>query len=114
MYSKSKHPKEAFEFLSFISGPEGAKVAAKSKVITQPAEENAAKLWASLFPQWNMQAILDSSKDGHPFPVTLLTTEWTTAMIDALAPAFNLEQSPEEAAAAADKAIEDVLAKEDS
>jgi hypothetical protein len=34
-------------------------------------------------------------------------------MIDALAPAFNLEQSPEEAAAAADKAIEDVLAKED-
>jgi hypothetical protein len=46
--------------------------------------------------------------------VTLLTSEWTTAMIDALAPAFNLEQSPEEACANADKAIDDVLAKENS
>jgi multiple sugar transport system substrate-binding protein len=112
MYAETEHPEEAFEFLSFISGSEGAKVAAESKVITQPAEQGAAELWASLFPQWNMQAILDSSQVGHPFPVTLLTTEWTGAMIDALAPAFNLKMSPEEACASADKAIEDVLAKE--
>jgi multiple sugar transport system substrate-binding protein len=112
MSAKSKHPKEAWEFLAFIGGSDGAKVAAESKVITQPAEQTAAKVWADQFPQWNMQAILDSANDGVAGPTTKLTTEWTGKMIDALAPAFNLQESPEKAAADADKAIEAVLAKE--
>jgi multiple sugar transport system substrate-binding protein len=112
MSSKSEHPEEAWEFLAFIGGPEGAKVAAESKVITQPAEKQAAEVWASQFPQWNMQAILDSAQDGVAGPTTKLTTEWTGDMIDALAPAFNLKLTPEQASADADKAIEAVLAKE--
>ncbi len=114
MSSKSKHPDEAWKFLSFISGSEGAKVAAQSKVITQPAEENALALWAKQFPQWNMAAIVESAEDGVgvPSPTSKLTTEWTGKMIDQLAPAFDLKVTPEEAAANADKAIEDVLAKE--
>lgn len=114
MSAHSKNPDAAWEFLSFISGPEGAKVAAQSKVITQPAEKTAVELWAAQFPQWNMSAIVGSAQNGIPSPTSKLTTEWTGKMIDALAPAFDLKVSPEEATANADKAIEAVLAKENS
>ncbi len=112
MASNSKHPEAAWEFLSFIGGPEGAEVAAQSKVVVQPADANAVKIWADQFPQWNMDAIVDSAQDGVGGPNSKLTTEWTAAMIDQLAPALDLKISPEEAAANADAAIEEVLAKE--
>jgi multiple sugar transport system substrate-binding protein len=112
MSSNSEHPEAAWEFLSFIGGPDGAKVGAQSKVVVQPADQDAAQVWAEQFPQWNMSAIIDSAEDGVSGPTTKLTTEWTGAMVDQLAPAFNLEISAEEAAKNADAAIEDVLAKE--
>lgn len=112
MAAKSKHPEEAWKFLSFIAGPEGAKVGAQSKVVVQPGEMNAAKVWASQFPQWTMANVTESAKFGVAGPTTKLTTEWTAKMKDALAPALDLKVSPQEAAANADKAIETVLAKE--
>ncbi|GAB4066162.1 sugar ABC transporter substrate-binding protein [Angustibacter speluncae] len=112
MSSNSEHPEAAWKFLSFIGGPDGAKVGAQSKVVVQPAEKDAAVVWAEQFPQWNMAAITDSAADGVPGPTTKLTTEWTGAMVDALAPAFDLKVPAAEAAKNADAAIEEVLAKE--
>lgn len=112
MAAGSEHPEAAWEFLSFIGGPEGAAVAAQSKVVVQPADQAAVVIWAEQFPRWNMDAVVDSAEDGVGGPTSKLTTEWTAAMIDALAPAFDLQVPPEEAAKNADAAIEDVLAKE--
>ncbi len=112
MAAGSEHPEAAWEFLSFIGGPEGAKVAAQSKVVVQPADQEAVKVWAEQFPDWNMDAIVDSAADGVGGPTSKLTTEWTGAMVDELAPAFDLKIPAAEAAANADAAIEEVLAKE--
>ena len=78
----------------------------------QPADQEAVAIWADQFPGWNMDAVVDSAEDGVGGPTTKLTTEWTGAMIDQLAPAFDLKVSAEEAAKNADAAIEEVLAKE--
>jgi multiple sugar transport system substrate-binding protein len=113
MYAGSKHPEEAWQFLSFLGGPEGLKIQSDSPTVVQPPTEQSAKVWAKHFPQYDMDAILDAPAYGEPWPTSKLTDEWLVAMKDELSKAFELKATPEEASRAADKAIEEVLAKED-
>jgi multiple sugar transport system substrate-binding protein len=112
MYADSKHPEAAWKFLSFIGSPEGAAIQGKNPLNTQPAEEAAAELWASNFPQYNMSAITEAPASSVPHPQTKLTGEWITKIKDGLISTFNLEVEPQEACDAVSKEIDAVLAKE--
>ncbi|MER7503312.1 sugar ABC transporter substrate-binding protein [Nonomuraea pusilla] len=88
VYAKTKHPKEAWEFLKFLGSEQANKIQAESGAVI-PAYEGLQDTWVKSMPNVHLQAFIDQLPDARPYPVSKNTAGWSAAEIDAITKAFS-------------------------
>ncbi|KRE70432.1 ABC transporter substrate-binding protein [Paenibacillus sp. Soil750] len=75
--AKTKHPKEAAEFLKFLGSKEAAEVYASQGTVI-PAYEGTQDTWVKSIPGVNLQVFIDQLKIAVPYPVSKNTSAWAS------------------------------------
>lgn len=79
MSSMSKHPKEAYDFWAYVTGPEAQKMFVESKLIV-PANKTVLTSDEFLKQSYNAQVFVDETAVGQSFPTTSKFSQlWMTA-----------------------------------
>lgn len=87
IYSKTKHPEEAWKFVEFLGGREAMAMQAEAGIIS--ARTETAPIWEDALPQYHLKVYMDAINYAYPYPVTENTSAWQTPMYDEIYAAFN-------------------------
>jgi multiple sugar transport system substrate-binding protein len=111
VYAKSKHPKEAWEFVKFLGSEQANKIQAETGTVI-PAYTGLEDAWVKSMPKLNLKAYIDQVPDAVPYPRSMNTAAWSTKETELLSQAFagtkDLDATAKELAAF----MNDALAKE--
>ncbi|WP_063784330.1 ABC transporter substrate-binding protein [Streptomyces sp. SBT349] len=109
-YAGTEHPEEVARFLTFASGERAARIQAETGAVL-PAYEGTQQAWVDSMPEFeNLDVFVDAVDEAVPLPVAGNASEWQGLQSEYLAPAWNGEVSPEEAARDYADAIDEILA----
>jgi multiple sugar transport system substrate-binding protein len=111
VYAKSKHPKEAWQWVKFLGSQRAAQIQAETGTVI-PAYEGTQDAWVKSMPQFHLQAYLDELAYAKPYPVSRNTAEWNKAEADDLTPAWSGVVPVEDAAKKLAADMNATLAKE--
>lgn len=110
-YAKTKHPKEATEFLTFLGSKEAADIQAETGTVI-PAFNGTQDAWVKSMPQYHLSAFLDQLAYAVPFPTSKNTDAWQTQEPTILGPAWSGDKDVESAAKELAAAMNTALGKE--
>jgi multiple sugar transport system substrate-binding protein len=91
VYSKSKHPKEAAEFASFLGSREAALTEAATGTVI-PAYNGTQDAWVKAHPDFHVQSFLDEVPYSVPLPVSADTAAWNTLELNLLPNGYSGKQ----------------------
>ncbi|MCU6712880.1 sugar ABC transporter substrate-binding protein [Paenibacillus sp. J5C_2022] len=111
MSAKSKHPKEAWEFIKFLGSKEAAEIAGKAGGAI-PAFKGGETNWLSAYPNMNVQIFIDQLAYASPYPVSKDTSVWTTYEEEQLTKAWIGEGSVEDLMKELGRKMNEALAAE--
>ncbi|MCU1440506.1 MAG: hypothetical protein JWP85_1503 [Rhodoglobus sp.] len=110
-YVGTKHPDEVAKFLIFASGETAANIQAKAGAVL-PAFKGTEQTWMDAMPEFtNLQVFIDAIEYAVPLPVQGNAAEWQGLQTEFLTPAWNGQESVEDAARKYTEAIDKVLAE---
>lgn len=110
-YAKTKHPKEATEFLAFLGSKEAAGIQAQTGTVI-PAFNGTQEAWVKSMPQYHLRSFLDQLAYAVPFPTSKNTDAWQTQEATILGPAWSGEKDVDTAAKELAAAMNTALGKE--
>ncbi|SHJ13684.1 carbohydrate ABC transporter substrate-binding protein, CUT1 family [Clostridium amylolyticum] len=96
IYSKSKNPKEAWEFVKYLSGSEANEIIAKSGVVI-PAYKPSLEIFLKSYANINLKAYTDAVEYSVMYPVSKNTSKWTTIQDENLKKVWANQMTAEEA-----------------
>lgn len=108
--AKTAHPKQAAEFLAYLSGKEAASTLADAGVI--PAFTGTQQSWLATYPQFHLQYFLDELSYAVPYPISENTAAWNEAETKYLTEAWSGKTDVATAAKQLADAMNADLAKE--
>ncbi|MEV0408817.1 sugar ABC transporter substrate-binding protein [Actinoallomurus sp. NPDC050550] len=88
VYAKTKHPKEATQFVEFLGSKEAAQIQAQSGVVI-PAFNGTQEAWMKSTPQYHLQSYLDEVAYAVSLPTSKNTDAWQTQEPAIFAPAWS-------------------------
>ncbi|CAK4841909.1 unnamed protein product [Aphanomyces euteiches] len=110
--AKTKHPKEAWELLSYLSSKEASLIYSNTGAFI-PAVNGTQDGWVQSVPFFNLKAFIDSATEyNKPFPVSKNTSKWLDVENEFLMKAWFGQMSIEDAAKQISQKMNDLLAKE--
>ncbi|GAB3972647.1 sugar ABC transporter substrate-binding protein [Actinoallomurus acanthiterrae] len=77
VYAKTKHPKEATQFLEFLGSKEAADIQARTGTVI-PAFNGTQEAWVKSTPQYHLQSFLDEVAYAVPLPTSKNSDVWQT------------------------------------
>ncbi len=110
-YAKTRHPKEATEFLTFLGSKEAADIQAQTGTVI-PAFNGTQDTWVKSMPQYHLRSFLDQLAYAVPFPTSKNTDAWQTQEPTILGPAWSGEKDVDTAAKELAVAMNTALGKE--
>lgn len=75
IYSKTKHPQEAWELVKFLSSKEANDIWAESGTVI-PAYKESLELWKESYSQINLQAYVEALEYSYMYPSSKETAKW--------------------------------------
>jgi len=111
MSKKTKHPKEAWEFLKFLGSKEVADIHTKTGVAI-PAFNGTQDAWVKSIPQLDLKVFIDQLAYSKPYPVSKATAKWAGLQDEILKKAWAGQVSAEDAAKEMAKKMNEALAAE--
>ncbi|MEV6521884.1 sugar ABC transporter substrate-binding protein [Longispora sp. NPDC051575] len=75
VYAKSKHPKEALEFATFLGSEQAHRIQAETGTVI-PAYEGTQATWVGAMPQYQLKAFLDELPYAVAYPISKNTAGW--------------------------------------
>ncbi|WP_052487383.1 ABC transporter substrate-binding protein [Gordoniibacillus kamchatkensis] len=109
--AKTKHPKEAWEFVKFLGSKEAADIQAKTGTVI-PAYKGTESAWVNSMPNFNLKAFIDMVAYSVPYPVSKDTSKWTTVETEQFTKAWSGQIKIEDAAKEVAKQMNGFLAQE--
>lgn len=77
VYAKTKHPKEATQFVEFLGSKEAADIQAQTGAVI-PAFNGTQDAWVKSTPQYHLRSFLDQVAYAVPMPTSKNTDAWQT------------------------------------
>jgi multiple sugar transport system substrate-binding protein len=109
--AKTAHPKEAWEFMKFLSSKEAAQIFAKSGAIV-PAFTGTQDSWVQSVPFFHLQSFIDTIAVTKPYPVSKSTAKWLALESEYFTKAWAGEITIEDAAKQVATKMNEILAQE--
>jgi multiple sugar transport system substrate-binding protein len=109
--SKTKHPKEAWEFEKFLGSKEAALIQAETGTVI-PAFNGTQDPWVKSNPKFNLQIFVDETKYSKPYPVSVETKKWQQSETDNFNKAWAEQISIDDAAKQVAKEMNTILEAE--
>jgi len=109
--AKTKHPKEAWEFLRFMGSKESQEHYGASGVLLT-AYQGTQEMWLKSMPEYHLQAYIDQLPVAMPFPVSRNTTAWNSIADEIFPKAWSGQETVEAAAKEVASRMNAELAKE--
>ncbi|MFI6597592.1 ABC transporter substrate-binding protein [Nonomuraea sp. NPDC050536] len=110
-YAKTKHPKQATEFLAFLGSKQAADIQAQTGAV-MPAFNGTQDAWVKSMPQYRLQSFLDQLAYAVPFPTSKNTDAWQSQEATVLGPAWSGDKDVETAAKEMAATMNTALGKE--
>lgn len=99
IFKNTKHPDAAWEFVKFITGPEGNKIQAEEG-IDIPALKSAQQYYVNNFEKADVKVFFEAAENAVGFPAGPDLVKWLGPVNDNVAKIFAGEITPEEGTAA--------------
>lgn len=96
MSAKTKHQKEAWEFIKFLSSKEANDIYGKTGIAI-PAMNGTQATWVQSIPNMKLQVFIDEVNYSKPYPISKYTSKWASQETDILTKAWSGTLSAEEA-----------------
>lgn len=96
IFSKTKHPEEAWKFVEFLGGKEAMTMQAQAGIDIS-ARTETTHIWADALPQYNLKVYMDAADYAYPYPASANTSAWQTPMYDEIYAAFNGDKTVKDA-----------------
>src|SRR5947209_4132023 len=109
--ASTKHPKEAFEFLSFLGSRQAANILAGTGTVI-PAYKGSQQPWVSALPRYHLKNLIGELPYAKPFPVSKNTSVWEDLESKYFAQAWAGQISIENAAREVARQMNVLLAQE--
>ncbi|PYI57343.1 ABC transporter substrate-binding protein [Paenibacillus flagellatus] len=109
--AKTKNPKEAWTFVSFLGSKEAAEILAKTGTVI-PAFNGTQTTWVKSTPQFNLQVYIDMLSYSKPYPVSKDTSKWNNLETEYFKKAWTGELKIEDAAKQVATKMNEFLAQE--
>lgn len=110
-YAKSKHPKEAAQFIAFLGSRQAAQTEAKYGGVI-PAYKGTESDWVKAVPQFHLQSFLDEVPYAVPLPVSRNSDAWQSKEAEVFGPAWSGSKDVGDAAREMAKVMDEALSKE--
>nr|WP_260986857.1 extracellular solute-binding protein [Paenibacillus terrae] len=107
--ANTKHPKEVIEFLDFLGSKESADIQGEDGTAL-PAFHGGQELWLKSVPQFHLQNLLDMANAAKALPRGPQNAKLDGLEEEYLKSAYTGESTPEEAAKAYAKAVNEAIA----
>ena len=111
IYSKTKHPAEAWEFVKFLGGKEANEIQAKAGAAI-PAYKPALPIFLESNKKYNVKAYVDELEYSVMYPCSKDTAKWNAVESDYLKKAWAGEMTTEEACKKIAEEMNKILAAE--
>lgn len=111
MSAKSKHPKEAWEFIKYLGSKEAAEIAGKAGGAI-PAYKGGETSWLAAFPTLDAKVFIDQLAYASPYPVSKDTSVWNTYEEEELKKAWTGEAKVEDVMKELGRKMNEALAAE--
>lgn len=109
--AKTKHPKEAWEFVRFLGSKEAADIQAKTGTVI-PAYNGTQAEWVKSTPQFKLQVFIDMLSYSKPYPVSKDTSKWNNLETESFKKAWTGDAKIDEAAKQVAAKMNEYLAQE--
>lgn len=110
-YAKTKHPKEATQFVEFLGSKEAADIQARTGTVI-PAFNGTQDAWVKSTPQYHLQSFLDQVAYAVPFPTSKNTDAWQSKEAAILGPVWSGNKDVAAGAQEMAKAMNTALSKD--
>lgn len=111
MYAKTKHPKEAWEFVKFLAGKEANEIVATSGVVI-PAYKPSLQIFLDSHKNVNLKAYTEELDYSVMYPVSKNTSKWVTIQDENLKKVWAGQMSAQDACKAIADGMNKVLQEE--
>jgi len=111
IYAKTKHPKEAWEFVKFLGSKEAADIQASTGTVI-PAYKDSTEAWVKSTPEFHLQSFVDELAFTIPLPSSVNTEVWRGFAAKEFAAAWSGQESVAVAAKRVADEMNAALAKE--
>lgn len=108
IWSKTTHPKEAWEFLKFLGSDKAATILAQSGTVI-PAYQGLQQAWVDSNPNMHLQVFIDELEYAVPYPTAAQGMEWNAQVSTVLGDVWAGNTSIDDACAKAAEAANAVL-----
>jgi multiple sugar transport system substrate-binding protein len=95
-YSKTQHPKEAWELVKYLAGKEANEIVAKSGVVI-PAYKPALQVFLNSYKKVNLKAYTNELDYAVMYPVSANTSKWVSIQDENLKKVWALEITAQQA-----------------
>ncbi len=106
----TKHPKEAWEFASFLAGPYAEHVQAATGTVI-PDLAGSQKPWLAAYPKLPLQIFLNETKSSVQFPASLGFNEWWNPLLNSFDLMLLGKKSPKDTLTTVQQQMNSVLTK---
>ncbi len=111
IFAKTEHPDEAWRFVEYLGGKEAMTMQAEA-AIDISARTETTSIWVDAHPEYNLQVYMDAAEYAYPYPASVNTSAWQSAMYEEIYAAFNGDKTVEEACTNLEASMNDILAAE--
>jgi multiple sugar transport system substrate-binding protein len=111
IYARTKHPKEAWEFVKFLGTKRAADINATTGTVI-PAYKGEATNYVKSMPWLHLQNIVSQLPNARPFPASIDTSVWRDYATKEFAKAWTGQESVRAAAENVTKQMDSALADE--
>jgi multiple sugar transport system substrate-binding protein len=108
--ARTKHPKEAWEFSSFLSSPYAAQVQARTGTVI-PSLNGSQQPWLKSRPTLDLKVFLSETGNAVQYPASLGYNEWYTSLTSDFDLMLLGKKSPKDTLATVQKQMNSVLVK---
>ncbi|MCX7884163.1 MAG: sugar ABC transporter substrate-binding protein [Caloramator sp.] len=111
IYSKTKHPDEAWEFVKYLGSKEANEIVAKSGVVI-PAYKSVLQIFIDANKGYNVKAYVDELEYSYMYPHSVDTAKWNQIELKYFTQVWNFQMSPEDACKKIAEEMNEVLRNE--
>ncbi|MET3287836.1 UNVERIFIED_CONTAM: multiple sugar transport system substrate-binding protein [Brevibacillus sp. OAP136] len=109
--AKTKHPKEAWEFVKYLGGKDAAEIQA-SKGAAIPALNGTQDAFIKSNPNFDLKIFVDQAATAKPYPISKNTSKWVQAETEYMTKAWSGEMTVDAAAKELAQKMNEMLSQE--